>query len=164
MPRKCYVNSCQHAENSKFAFWSFLEKFFSPNISHLQFAESRDVKPIDTEVSTVVDSGKPLPSSHTDRRDSGRAFFLQSGNHILVAEGTQPRIKHARCRHCSSVLFSQCILGPACLSPGHVLCSPISPLIPCFAFDVESKVSLYLKRPYNPISPINLVLSLCNFA
>ena len=60
MPCKCYVNSCQHAENSKFAFWSFLEKFFSPNISHLQFAESRDVKPIDTEVSTVVDSGKPL--------------------------------------------------------------------------------------------------------
>ena len=142
------------------AFW----KIFFPNISHLQFAESMDVKPIDTEVSTVVNSARPLPSSHTECCDSGGAFFLQSGSHIPVAEGTQPRIKYARCRHCSPVLFPTVCTRPACLSPGHVLCSPVSPLIPCFAFDVQSKVSLYLKRPYNPVSPINLVLSLCNFA
>ena len=75
------------------AFW----KNFFPNISHLQFAESMDVEPMDTEVSTVVDGGRPLPRSHTDHCACDRAFFLHSGNHILVAEGTQSRIKCVRC-------------------------------------------------------------------
>ena len=142
------------------AFW----KIFFPNISHLQFAESMDVEPMDTEVSTVVDGGRPLPRSRTDHCASDSAFFLHSGNHILVAEGTQARIKCVGVDTAPQSFFSRCIPGPACFSPGYVLCSPISPLVPSFAFDVQSKVSLYLKRPYNPVSPVDLVLLLHNFA
>ena len=44
MPHNC----CQCLANSSFTFWKFLN-FFFPNIFDLQWAESGDTEPADTE-------------------------------------------------------------------------------------------------------------------
>ena len=45
---KCYVNCCWHVGNSSFAFWNFLEFFFS-NIFNPWMVESTDGEPTDTQ-------------------------------------------------------------------------------------------------------------------
>ena len=50
---KCYVNSCQYAANSSFAFWNFLELFFK-NVFDPWLIESMDANPVDTESQLYV--------------------------------------------------------------------------------------------------------------